>query len=134
MKSFLAMFAAALCYFLFTTAWAGAGMKKGEWRISTSMEMPGMGIVMPGGTFTHCMDADGVPYQESPDQECRMISRKVSGNTVVWRMRCTGSDGDMEMQGRATYEGDAMHATMKMITGEGTMTMRMQGQRLGPCR
>jgi len=111
---------------------SAGGDMNGEWQINTTIQMPGMSI--PGGSFTHCMDGSGIPHQESPDQECKTLSRKVSGNTVTWHMTCTGPDGDVDMKGSSTYDGNSMIGSITMITGDGSMTMQMQGRKLGACR
>ncbi len=124
-----------LCAVVSTSIPALAGNHaRGEWHITTSMQMPGMPVAIPGGSFNQCMNRDGIPHQESPDQKCRKLSRKISGNTVTWHMTCTGPEGDVDMQGTSTYNGNSMHGSMTMTTADGSMTIQMQGQKVGPCR
>ena len=128
----LSLIVCASC--LFAIQASAGGDMNGEWQISTTIMMPGMPMAISGGSFTHCMDGSGVPHQESPDQDCKTLSRKVSGDTVSWHMSCAGPDGDVEMKGSSTYSGDSMNGSISMITGRGSMTMQMQGRKLGACR
>ena len=126
----------ALAGFFFSSlvpAWAGI-KTRGEWHVETSMQVPGMEMVIPGGSFNHCMDEGGVPYQKKPGEDCKMLSRKVAGDTVTWRMRCNGAEGNLEIRGSSTYSGETMQGTMEMKSDQGAMTMRMKGRRIGPCR
>ena len=135
MKRSLSIVMVFFCTLLISVigVWATPEMN-GEWKINTSIEMPGMPMEIPGGSFTHCMDEQGVPHQADPEQDCATLSRTISGDTVNWRMKCTGPDGVVEMEGSSTYTGNSMQGSITMSTGRGTMTMNMQGEKLGPCR
>lgn len=113
---------------------SAAHAKSSEWEISTTMEIPGMPFAMPPNTFRHCMDDQGVPYQQSEDEKCETLSKKVSGNTVSWKIRCQGKEGASEMNGVTTYSGNTMESKVSMRSDEGDVSMHMTGKKLGPCK
>ncbi len=114
-------------------------MRPGLWEIISQVEMPGMPMQMPAMTHTQCLGKeDLVPQQEEPDQKCRMIEKKVSGNTVSWVMQCSSSDGTMTARGKVTYHGDGFEGELHMETGAPgqdamQMVTHMSGKRVGDC-
>jgi hypothetical protein len=111
-----------------------AQAQSSEWEISTTMEIPGMPFAMPPNTFRHCMDDHGVPYQQNEGEECSTVSKKVSGDTVTWQIKCEGEDGPVEMSGVSTYTGSHMNSKVKMKSRHGEVSMHMTGKKLGPCK
>ena len=112
-------------------AQAGSGIR---YRVTTSMEMPGMNMTMPGGTQEVC-GARGAPSQSMvPVQDnCTISNYQASGNKTSFDFRCTGRDasqgrGEFEMLGGNSYRG-------KMdVTAEGQrMIMRFEGKEIGSC-
>lgn len=93
-----------------------------------------MPIAMPPNTFHHCLDDNAVPYQESEDQKCETVSKKVSGNTVTWKISCQGEDGPTEMEGVTKYTDSSMDSQVKMKSKHGEMNMHMTGKKLGACK
>ena len=114
-------------------------MRPGLWEVTARMEMPGMPMEMPAMTHTQCLGKeDMVPQQTEPNQKCRMIENKVSGNTVSWVMECNSAEGNMKARGEVTYQGDSFKGQVRMETntpGQGTMEMvsHMTGRRIGDC-
>lgn len=109
---------------------AAADAPAGEhWRITTSMEM--MGMKMPGRTSEICKEADAPPV--APDKNCQMTESTRSGNTIHFRMHCTGENA-AEVDGTSTLLGpDHSRTVMHMKMAQGEMTMNSEGQKLGPC-
>ncbi|MBN1256010.1 MAG: DUF3617 domain-containing protein [Deltaproteobacteria bacterium] len=113
-------------------AWAEPQMNPGKWEITTTTEMEGM----PPQTQTHtqCISADNmIPMSEDANQECQVTDLTTQGNTVSWRISCSG--GKMNGTGSVTYNGDSMHGTMSMIIEPyGTRVHnKLSGRRIGPC-
>ncbi len=113
--------------------------QEGEWEVTTSMEMPGMPYTPPPMTFQQCLtNEDAVPQKEDPNQECKMLEQKVSGDTLDWNVRCKTSEGTTDAKGKITYTGDSMKGTTHITSNQGgqqmNMTSHMQGRRLGPCK
>lgn len=110
-------------------------MKEGLWEITSKMEMPGMPMQMPAQSYKHCMTTDNmVPQQQSPNQDCKMISNNVRGNTVTWKMECKTPQGPTIMDGKVTYNNDSMNGVIKMKQSGMDMTQRMSGRYLGKCQ
>jgi hypothetical protein len=125
-------------------AWSGAAsagpnITNGEWEITSKMEMEGMPMVMPPVKTTMCLNTkEAVPQKPAKNQECKMISNKIEGNTVTWVMQCKGKYGTTDSKGRITYKGDSFDGKviMNMTDEEGTrkMTQKMTGRRIGDCK
>jgi hypothetical protein len=121
------------------TAFAGPDMTKGKWEITSKVEMEGLPMPMRSVKTTICMDPkEKVPQNTSKDQECKMISKKIEGNTVTWVMKCTGKYGTTTNKGKIIYKGDSFAGkmVMEMPDREGTRTMTqvMSGRRIGDCQ
>jgi len=113
-------------------AWAGPQMNPGKWEITTRTEMAGM--APQSATHTQCITADDmVPMSEDANQECQVTDITTQGNTVSWRISCSG--GKMNGTGSVTYNGDSMNGTMSMtIEPYGTRVHNtLSGRRIGPC-
>jgi hypothetical protein len=72
-------------------------------------------------------------------QKCTTLEHNVVGNTVTWRMQCTGNDGTTEGEGKITYAGKSYEGSMKMtMTRKGgdsmAMSYQMSGRHTGPCK
>jgi hypothetical protein len=110
-------------------------MQEGLWEITSEVKMPGMSL--PPTTHTQCIKKDDlVPQKTQPGQECKITDVKISGNTVTYKMRCSGQGGDMTGTGEITYNGDRFAGTMKMnMPGQNmTITTHMKGRRIGECQ
>lgn len=112
-------------------AQAGSGDR---YRVTSSMEMPGMAMSMPGMTSEVCTARNQASEQMVPmDKNCQLLDYKVSGNKSSFHMRCTGESA---MEGRGEFERlgpDAYRGKMD-VTAEGQrMIMRFEGKRIGVC-
>ena len=114
---------------------AGVDVKEGEWELSheTSMTMGAMSMPSTAGKSTYCLTREDLVPKTEKDKDCKMVSHKVVGNTVSWRMECNKSKGEGEITYRgSTYKGNFR---MKMVEDGQTVTMNMKlaGKYLGPC-
>jgi hypothetical protein len=110
-------------------------MQEGLWEITSEVKMPGMNL--PPSTHTQCITKDDlVPQKTQPGQECQMTDVKVNGNTVTWKMRCSGQGRDMTGTGQITYNGDRFSGSMKMnMPGQAMKIItHMKGRRIGDCQ
>ena len=120
---------------LILSAGSVAASDKAEWEISTSMEMPGMPFAIPPTVTRQCIEDQAVPYQKkSDDEKCEVVSKKIIGNTMTWKVVCNDDEGRTEMNGVSTYTGDTMDSQVKMSGGDGEFSMHMTGKKLGPCQ
>ena len=118
-------------------AWARINLNPGKWKITTKTEMTGMGnIDMAPITHTQCLtEADLVPQSKEASNECQISEIHQHGNTVSWKIICSGQGGQMVGTGQVTYNGDSLHGTMDMdITGAGMHVKNIiTGRRIGEC-
>ncbi len=113
-------------------------MREGKWEITSKAEMSGMPMQMPAQKVTICVDAknkDKPPI--GADDSCKFSNQKTSGNTMTWKMECTGQ-AKMTGEGSMSFSGDSYtgSSTMNMDMGGGEI-MKMKnsysGKRLGNC-
>lgn len=129
------LFALVLLCAAGTAHTAGIDMKEGDWEISSvaSMTMGGMSMPSMPGKSTYCLTREDPVPKSDRDKDCRIVNRKVVGNTVSWRMECKKGEGEGEISYRGTtYDG---FIKMKMVEEGQTMTMdvKLAGKYLGPC-
>lgn len=127
--------------FLAAQAQAAPNMKDGMWEITTKVEMPGMPMAIPPTKHTQCLTSkEAIPQQpEKGNQECKMTSIKMDGDSVSWAMQCRTKEAALDGTGKVTYKGDSMNGVMTMNIKEskqGTMQMtyRMSGKHVGACK
>jgi len=114
---------------------AGVDMKEGNWEIrsETSMKMEGMSMPPMVSSSTYCLTREDPVPKSDKNKECKVVSHKVTGNKVSWRVKCKKGEGE----GEITYRGTSYNGFMKtkMVEDGETMTMNMKmaGRYLGPC-
>lgn len=115
----------------------GVNLNPGLWEITTTTEMEGMpGMAPPPMTHTQCITAESlVPQSEGESDVCQVSDMEVDGNTVSWKILCSGQGGGMEGTGSITYNGDTMEGTMEMVMQAMNMKMKntLTGRRIGEC-
>jgi hypothetical protein len=121
----------AAVFFLFSAklAFAVPNVEDGLWEITSTVNMPGM----PSKSFTNttCLTKEkAVP--QTTQSECTMKDVKTQGNTVTWTVVCKG--GMSTSTGKVTYAGSTMDGVVETTTSGKTMTMKMKGKRIGPCK
>lgn len=126
-------------------AWVGqlsaqeqsVNLNPGLWEITTVTEMVGMpGAGPPPMTFTQCITAENlVPQSEGETDVCQVSDVAVEGNTVSWKIVCSGEGGGMEGTGTTIYNGDTMEGTMEMVMPQMNMQIKntLTGKRVGEC-
>ncbi len=123
--------------FLPTLALAGPNFKPGNWEITTKTEIQGMPQAqVPSQTHTQCMKkGDFVPHSKEASKACKISGIKESGNSVSWKIVCSGKNGNMEGSGTVSYKGDTMKGSMELEIKNAGMKIRnfVTGRRLGDC-
>lgn len=120
----------------FPMALVGAepNIKYGQWETTIETEMVGIPMKQPAVTHTQCLTKETlVPDNSPPNSECKMVEKKILGNTATWRMECDGDQGPAEMTGKITYAGDTFEGTIKINTQGVTMIQTLSGKYLGDC-
>ena len=121
------------------TALAEPDFNPGKWEVTTETEMvgvPGMAGMIPPVTHTQCLTkGELVPQSEEGSKECKMSDIKEDGDTVSWKMTCSGKNGQMEGTGTVTYKSDTMTGEMNMIIKDAGMQIKnkISGKRIGVC-
>ena len=120
------------------TAIADPNMNPGQWQITTQTEMEGMsGMNIPPVTYSQCIrKEDMVPQNKDESQECQVTDIQEHGDTVSWKITCSGQNGKMQGTGTVTYKGDTMTGVMDMVIEEAGMRIKnkMSGKRIGDCQ
>ena len=128
---------AMVSLFFFSPAFAEPNMNPGKWEITIETEMVGMpDMNIPPVTHTQCLEkGDLVPQSEEASQECKMSDIKEDGDTVSWKIICSGKNGQMEGTGEVTYRGDSMEGAMNMVIKGAEMQIKniISGRRIGNC-
>lgn len=130
-----ALLLAGTCGMALVAPAQAAGPKGGElWEITTSMEMPGMPFAIPPTTVRQCIADNAGPYQAQEGEKCDTVTQSLSGNTLTWQVKCSGTQGKMELAGVSTYVGDTMDSKVKMKSENGDMSLHVTGKKLGACK
>lgn len=133
-------FALALAGVFLAAPASAAKVRTGLWEVTVKTEMPGMPMAMPSSMHRYCVrEKDLVPHNQMAGQHCKVLDRHISGDTISWRVQCTGNGGTTTGSGTIHYSGDTYHGkvVMNMPGGpNGPMRMieTMDGHRLGPCK
>ncbi len=121
-------------------AFAEPNMQEGKWEITMKMDMQGMPMAMPPMKHTQCLTKkDMVPQKQEKNRDCKIISSKISGDTLTWVMQCSDKNGTHESNGRITYKGNSFDGVINMtITepkhGKSKITQHISGKRIGDCK
>jgi hypothetical protein len=123
-KTMLFAAAAVLALPLVATA---SPVKAGKWEVT---------VEGPGGshTVTRCVTQEEADHPQAPkmrDDDCKVDSFKVEGNTMSWKVSCAKRGATME--GKTTYSGDTFTGETHMKMGEREMTQHSTGKYLGKC-
>jgi hypothetical protein len=102
----------------------GIPIEPGMWEMTSTMNMP----MLPQPRVTNskeCIEEDELSpetwNEEDMDTSCTFSNRVVDGNTMKWSMNCNAQGGATRGEWEVTSHGDT-------LTGEGTVTVDMQGQ------
>ncbi len=130
------------CVFLTSNTHA-QNIKTGLWKITTTMEMPGMPSNMQNKfttTHTQCLsDENPFPQPEegtmmgTGDSECKVVKSDTDGNKVSWVVECTEGSKKTVIKGNITYNGDTFEGQTIIEQPEMKMVTHMKGERIGDC-
>jgi len=120
---------------------AGPRVDAGEWEFETTMDLPGAPKGMPAMRFTSCLSQDNpVPRQAGPKSgDCKVAQQGASGDTYTWTVQCRDKNMASETKGKGVYRGATMEGVQTITFSQSgaparTMTQKMTGKRVGPCR
>ncbi len=133
MKKGLRFIPVVLFLFFATLSFAAPNIEDGLWEMTSTMDMPGM----PAKSFTHnsCLTKEKAVPQTRPQSDCTIKDVKNLGNTITWTVVCR--EGATMSKGKVTYAGTTMDGVIETTVksnGGKTMTMKIKGKRIGPCK
>jgi|GEM_PF-579015 hypothetical protein len=132
MKKIIFLGIAAFIFLPVGQAFAGPQLNPGKWEITTTTQMAG--LPAQSAKHTQCLTADdAVPTSHDPNQSCEISDIKTKGNTITWKVHCTGGGGKINGNGSVTYSGNTMNGTLNMTTGGMQIKSKISGRRIGAC-
>ena len=102
----------------------------GKWEITMQSHNPVTGQPITETTMECIQNRHFDPAKVMlEDNTCRVTDKQESGNTVTWKMECSGDDM-AEFHGEGTFisRGSSAEGRMKMIMMMGSGTMEMKNQ------
>jgi hypothetical protein len=118
---------------------ASAAMRPGMWETTMSGEMTGGQPVVSRACVSQKQidESRGLPKMDGEGMRCEQLDVKASGNSVTWRLRCTG-EVPVEGTGQMTSTGESYSGRIDLTARVQGQTMRMNqtitGRRVGDCR
>jgi hypothetical protein len=110
--------------------------EKGDlWEVTSQMSMEGMPMVLPPQKAKVCAPKTWTepPAPENQQQKCTNSDFQIDGPKATWKITCEPPHA-MTGTGEITRDGDAAYSgTMKFVSAEGNMTMKLDGRRVDEC-
>ncbi len=130
MLKYIRILAVPLLLLVVVPAWS-AGTDE-LWDMTFAMDMGGM--TMPSPTIKSCIPKGGQykPEDKDKSKNCKLSDYKISGNTVYWKMECTGKEA-MTGSGEITKTATTMKGVFNMHAHDMDMTQKINGKRVGTC-
>ena len=127
------LFSIAVAAASLTLALPAVAAGEGEWwELTTRMEMPGM-PTMPAEKpvkFCRVKGDETKPVKSDDDKNCSITDVKNAGNTMTFKMKCTGKDA-MTGSGEMTHTPTSFNQKIKMRSGGDDMSLVSTGKRIG---
>ena len=118
-----------------TTHAAGINAELGMWEWTTTMEIPGMPFAPPPVTYSECLTKeDLVPNQSGRDGGCKIISQKITGSSIHWKMECVEEGQKMTSEGKMIYSGTTAKGEVNIVSQGMKMKSKINGHRTGACK
>jgi len=146
MKNVLILSVAALAPTLFAAA---PTLKPGQYEVVSEFAPPGQAARMPGQKMLHCYTAKEVEdlakvvAGRNPNENCKVLSSKVTGSTLTFTTECAQTDGSaLTMSGEATFTSQESYRAVVNMKGSGGrgpnpfangMTINITATRIGEC-
>jgi hypothetical protein len=104
-----------------------------SWEVTSQMSMEGMPMNMPAQTMKVCTAKEWKepPVAADERRKCKNTDFKKDGAKITWKTFCESPD--MTGDGEITRTGDTYAGTLKFTSGQGSMTTKLSGKRLGDC-
>ena len=120
-------------------AMATPDIKEGLWEITSKIDMPNLPIAMPATTITQCITRQDLVPQSSMQSGGCNVDHNVKGNVVTWRVNCQTDSGQMQGNGKITYQNDSFSGEFvsqmpDSAMGAMQMTIQMNGRYVGACQ
>ncbi len=138
MKKFIKHFV-LLAVFIFATITplnaTELNVKEGMWEWTTTMEMVGMPFTPPPMVYSSCVTKeDFIPEKSDENIDCKMLKKKITKNSVEWKMECSMEGAKSLSEGKMFYYGTTAKGEIKVTTQGMTMISKISGRRTGKCK
>jgi hypothetical protein len=122
---------------LVLSAWAEPNVKEGNWEITSTTEIKGLGATPPQ-KVNQCISQKDVIPMAAKDDQCKVVTSNVSGDAVTWAIECRKPEGTIEGQGEIIYKGETFDGLIRWTVSQpgqdkAEMTQKIQGRRIGAC-
>ncbi len=123
-----------LCFAASSKSAVSTGKTGDLWDVTSEISMEGMPVKMPSQKNTVCASKNWKepPGAQNPHQQCQISDLKSVGSKTTWKMQCSSStmtgDGEITRTSRDAYSG-----AIKMSSADGTVTIKLSGQKVGEC-
>ena len=104
------------------------------WEVTSELSMEGMPVHMAPRKQNVCAPKDWKepPGAQNPQQECQISDMKTVGSKTTWKMQCASpkstGDGEITRTSPTAYTGN-----IKMTSSDGTINIRLSGERVADC-
>ena len=106
-----------------------------QWEVTSQMSMEGAPMALPAQKAKVCSPK---VWKEPPGaaddrRKCTNSDFKMDGAKATWKVTCAGPPV-MTGEGEITRNGaDSWSGAIRFTSGEGAMTVKLNGRRLGEC-
>jgi hypothetical protein len=137
MNRYVAVAMAIMFVALASWTWAEPNVKEGNWEITSTTEIKGLGTTLPQ-KVNQCISKKDVIPMAAKDDQCKVVTSNVSGDAVTWAIECRKPEGTIEGQGEIIYKGETFDGLIRWtVTQPGQdkaeMTQKIAGRRIGAC-
>ena len=110
-------------------------VKLGMWKWKSTMEIVGMPFPVPPISYSDCLTKeDLIPKQPDDNQQCKMLDKKITSDSVEWKMECNGDAGKAVSEGKISYNGTSAKGEIKTSTQGMNMIVKLSGEHTGACK
>lgn len=125
------------------SALAADQLTPGDWRITVSMQMPGMPFTPPPRTIHQCITPDMAQgnlkamVEQNQQSDCKLTEFSFNSGKGKWKIVCSGRSAGTG-EGTITLDGSKHYTSETRLSmqaaGNNVMTMNSDARWTGPCK